>query len=289
MMEQNDLTVQKTATVEAMNSREMQEVKAMVFMAKQFPRDENAALQRILKSCERVSLAEKATYEYPRGKEKVNGPSIRLAEAIAQSWGNLDYGVIELERANGESTMMAYAWDLETNVRDRRVFSVPHFRDTKSGGYRLTDARDIYEITANMGARRLRACILGVIPGDVVEAATDKCQETMVASLGDKLEETIKKMIAAFEKEYKVTKAMLEKLIGCKAEAFSAKDIVRLRSVFASIKEGMAGPEDYFDDFKGPEEPKEKSPFDATKKSEDKPKPAPKDNPNEPKLELGSK
>lgn len=268
---------QKPAPVEAMNSREMQEVKAMVFMAKQFPRDENYALQRILKSCERKTLAEKATYEYPRGDQKVTGPSIRLAEAIAQNWGNMDFGIVELERRSGESVMMAYAWDLETNIRQTRIFTVPHVRETKHGKYKLSDSRDVYEMITNHGARRLRACILGVVPGDVVEAAVEKCQETLAKSLGGKLEEVIKKMVAAFEKEYGATKEMLEKFIGCKAEAFTPNDVVRLGNVFTSIKDGMGKPEDYFEDIKPTRSADEKSPFDEVspeaRKAESKTKP----------------
>ena len=142
MMEHYPEVKQKTAPVEAMNARQMQEVKGMVFMAKQYPREENYALQRILKACERKSLAEQAVYEYPRGGTKVSGPSIRLAEAIAQNWGNIDFGIIELEQNQGESTVMAYAWDLETNTRQTKIFSVPHRRASKKGSYRLTDPRD---------------------------------------------------------------------------------------------------------------------------------------------------
>lgn len=75
-------------------------------------------------------------YEYPRGGTKVTGPSIRLAEAMAQNWGNLDYGLIELEQKAGESQVMAYAWDLETNTRQTIVFSVPHIRATKREMFR---------------------------------------------------------------------------------------------------------------------------------------------------------
>lgn len=269
--------VQKPAPVEAMSSRQMEEVKGMVFMAKQFPRDENESLNRILKACERKSLAEKAMYEYPRGDQKVTGPSIRLAEAIAQNWGNMDFGIVELERRSGESVMMAYAWDLETNIRQTRIFTVPHVRETKHGKYKLSDSRDVYEMITNHGARRLRACILGVVPGDVVEAAVEKCRETMTKNLGGKLEEVIKKMVTTFEKEYCVTKEMLEKFIGCKAEAFTPNDVVRLGNVFTSIKDGMGKPEDYFEDIKLTRSADEKSPFDEVspeaRKAESKIKP----------------
>mgnify|MGYP001350178540 CR=1 FL=1 len=236
-----------TQIAETVISRQAQEVQAAVIMAKRFPRDEYAAFDRIMKACERVSLAESALYEYPRGGQKVSGPSIRLAEAIAQAWGNIDSGVIELEQKNGVSTMMAYAWDLETNTRDTRIFYVRHERKAKGQTHSLDDARDIYELTANLGARRKRACILAVIPGDVVEAAVEKCKQTLKTGYKEPLEDRIRKMIGAFREEFQVTKEMVEKFIGCKVEAFSDNDFVRLRSVYKSLRDGMAKREDYFE------------------------------------------
>jgi len=236
------------ATVEAMISRQAQEVKAAMYVAKQFPRDENAAFTRIMRACERRILAENAMYEFPRGGQKVTGPSIRLAEVLAQSWGNLDFGITELEQKNGESTAMAYAWDLETNVRQTKIFVVKHERKAKGSITKLEDPRDIYELVANNGSRRLRACILGVIPGDVVDAAVEKCKQTMVnGHKGEPLVDRIKKMIAYFDSDFQVSQAMLEKYIGCKADAFSENDFVRLKNVYKALKDGMAKREDYFD------------------------------------------
>ncbi len=78
---------------------------------------------------------------------------------------------------------MAYCWDLESNTRQTKIFQVRHVRDTKSGPKSLRDARDIYELVANQGARRVRACILGVIPGDIVDEALDEVNKTL--KLGD--------------------------------------------------------------------------------------------------------
>jgi hypothetical protein len=233
---------------EVASGRQEQEVKAMVFMAKQFPRDEKTALDKILKSCERPTLAKSAMYEYPRGGQKVTGPSIRLAETIAQSWGNIDFGVTELEQRGGESTVMSYAWDLETNTRQTKVFTQKHERKAGNTLNKLTDPRDIYELVANNGARRVRACILGVIPGDIIEAAVEKCQETMAKSVGsgDKLQEAINKILDSFS-TFGVTKEMVEKFCGCKAEAFTQKDAVRLGGVYTSLKDGMSKPQQYFD------------------------------------------
>lgn len=96
-------------------AREIAEVQGMVVMAKRFPRDKIKATERILNDCMRPKLAENALYTYSRGGTDISGPSIRLAEAIAQNWGNIDFGIKELEQSNGVSKVMAFAWDLETN------------------------------------------------------------------------------------------------------------------------------------------------------------------------------
>jgi hypothetical protein len=192
-------------------------------------------------------LAEVASYTYPRGKERITGPSIRLAEVLAQNWGNMTYGVMELEQKNGESSCMAYAWDLETNVRSEKIFTVKHERWTKNyGAKRLEDPRDIYEHIANMGARRQRACILAIIPKDVVDSAVEECDKTLIGGNSEPLTDRIKKMLDKFT-EHGVTREMIEKRVGCKSDAFTEKDILGLIKVYNSLKDGMGSREDFFE------------------------------------------
>src|SRR5690625_2689596 len=158
--------------------RSIQEVQAAMIIAKKFPRNTVEAMDRILNACTRESLANSALYSYPRGGQEVTGPSIRMAEALAQEWGNIQFGIRELSSENGVSTVEAFAWDVQTNTRQVKVFQVGHTRFARGKVNKLTDPRDIYEMVANYGARRLRACILGVIPGDVTEAAINQCELT---------------------------------------------------------------------------------------------------------------
>lgn len=235
----------QSTTTEMVVSRQAQEVQAAMIVAKRFPRDETASWNRIMNACKRPGLAEKARYEYPRGGENVSGPSIRLAEAMAQAWGNLDFGVIELDQKLGESTVMAYCWDLETNTRQTKIFTVPHIRQTKKGAKTLTDPRDIYEMVANQGARRLRACILGIIPKDVVDDALDQCTKTLTGGK-EPLIDRVRKMVAVFQEKIGVPQPCLEEYIGRKVEAFTEQSIIRLRGVYTAITEGRADREDYF-------------------------------------------
>lgn len=238
-------TRQSEALVAIEAQRAIAEVQAMAIMAKKFPRDQRAAMDRILNACTRPALAEQALYTYARGGTEITGPSIRLAEALAQQWGNFLFGIKELDQRPGESTMQAYAIDLETITRQEKVFQVKHIRDTKKGGYALTDQRDIYELTANQGARRLRACILGVIPGDVIEAAVKQCETT----LKTKAEVTPERLANLLEKfaEFGVTKEMIEKRIQRHIETMSPAQMVDLGKKYNSMKDGMSSAADWFE------------------------------------------
>ncbi|MDE5909829.1 MAG: hypothetical protein K2H52_13960 [Lachnospiraceae bacterium] len=268
-MEGFEMETKKSVTAEMVTSRQTQEVQGQIIMAKKFPRDEIAARNRILTACQRKRLAEQAEYEYKRGTSKVTGTSIRLAEAMAQNWGNLDFGFVELEQRNGESQVMAYCWDLETNTRQTKIFTVPHIRETKNGNYPLTSSRDIYETVANQAARRVRACILGIIPGDIQEEAVEQCRKTLVNGEEKPLEDLIKDCVRTAEKTYQVPQESLEKYIGCKASAFSMNDLIRLKRVFNSIKDGMSKREEIFE-LPGVEKKEVEDAFSGREKKEEK-------------------
>ena len=239
----NHMVTPVTQTTES--SRAVAEVQAALFIARTNPRDQKRAMDRILNACCRTTLAESAVYAYARGGSSITGPSIRLAEAIAQQWGNIQFGIRELSNQGGKSEVQAFAWDVETNPRREITFTVPHVRHTKKGSYKLEDPRDIYELVANQGARRLRACILAVVPGDVVEAAVNQCQLTLQAHT-DVTAEGIKALVSAF-KAFGVTKSQIEKFCQCRAEAIKPAQIIRLRSIYTSLRDGMSNPSDWFE------------------------------------------
>lgn len=235
----------QNAMMEAESQRAIQEVQAAMVIAKRFPRDPVVAMDRILQACTRPSLANSGLYSYSKGGNDVSGPSIRLAEAMAQAWGNIQFGVRELSQSNGESTVEAFAWDVETNTRQVKVFQVSHIRHTKNSQKLLTDPREIYEVVANQGARRLRACILGIIPGDVTEAATQQCETTM-KSTADTSEEAIKKMIEAFS-EFGVSASAIQKRLQCRPEAIRPAQMVQMKKIYASLRDGMSEANQWFE------------------------------------------
>lgn len=258
-------TPPSSAMVEIEQSRAVQEVQAALVIAKKFPRDTNAAYTRVVEACKRITLANQATYSYPKGGKVVTGPSIRLAEVLAQNWGNLDFGVRELERRDSSSHAEAYCWDMETNVRQKKVFEVPHEIMLKTGQMkRITDPRDIYELVANQGARRLRACIIGIIPGDIVDGAVDQCKRTIAKGDDTPLVDRVRKMLVAFL-QYQITTEMIEKRLGHKTDLIDYEEFVDLYGIFNAIKDKQAKRTDFFDFPDGNEEIQEGSTASALK------------------------
>ena len=232
---------------EIASSREANEVMMAMYAAKNAPRDPLTVYDRIMTDCGRYNLAEKAIYSYPRGGTTVTGPSINLARVLIRHWGNSRSGFTVLDQTATESTVEAYCWDLETNYKASKIFTVPHVRETKKGSYPLTDPRDIYELIANQAARRERACILSVIPQDIVDAAVGKCQDTLKKGGSMPLPDKIRSLVSQFQKQYGVTRQQLEAYTGTKVEAFSEQTVNDLKAVYNAIREGEATASSFFD------------------------------------------
>lgn len=241
---------QGSAGALAIQSRENAEVMAMAVMAKRFPRDPIVACDRIRNAFTRPSLAEKAQYQFARGGSDILGPSIHSAQAIAQQWGNMSNGWREVSRYVGSdgvgvSEVEAYSVDYETVNRESITFHVRHWRDTKGGGYKLKDERDIYELCANQAQRRKRACILAQLPGDIVDMAMQQAGVTL-KSKADTSPEAMAKMVETFAL-FGVTKEHIEKRIQRRLDAIQAAQVIQLKRIYVSLREDMSVPEDWFE------------------------------------------
>lgn len=228
-------------------SRAEAEVKAMVVVAQQRPRNIQMALAEMQQSCGLTAMAERAFYRYSRGGSAVTGPTVQLMRELARCFGNVTYGIAELRRddAAGVSEMQAFAWDLQTNTRSAQTFIVPHTRDTRNGRTVLTDARDVYEATANQGARRLREAIRAVLPPWFVEQAVDLCNQTLKSGGGKPLPQRIADAVKLFG-AIGVTADRLEAKQGRKRDAWTEHDVAQLGVIYKSIDRGEITPDEEF-------------------------------------------
>jgi len=242
------ITEHAPGAIDVEQAKAIEEVKAAMVVAKASPRNVNACVGEIVQACQRPLLAEAAMYEYPKGGTRITGPSIRLVEAIYQAWGNMKVGIRELARTEGISYAQAFAVDLQKNNWETIDFQVEHRIALKGGKMKtITDPREIYELVANYGQRRKRAAVLRLIPGDVVDIAVQEAQRTLEKAEGMNLEKNIPIMLKTFADEFNVTKEMIEKRIGHHADSISPTEMVSLKAVYRSLKDGMGKAFDHFD------------------------------------------
>lgn len=230
-------------------TRAAAEVLAAVRVAQECPRDLQMARTTMQDSCRQMYLAERAFYRFPRGGQTVTGPTVHLARELARCFGNVQYGIAELSRDDqyGQSEMIAFAWDVQTNTRNSNTFIVPHLRDKKGGPERLIDVRDIYENNANNGARRMRQAIYSILPPWFTEEAQEICRQTLKNGGGRPLSHRIGDAIAGFKK-LGVSLDRIESKLGTPKDRWDDMDVAQLGIVFRSIEAREVRIEDEFPD-----------------------------------------
>ena len=228
-------------------SRAVAEVQGALTVAQQRPRDIIRAMNAALETCKTIEMAERAFFKFPRGGKSITGPTIHLAVELARCWGNIKYGIAELDRDDhdGRSEMLAIAWDLETNTQSTMTFIAPHKRDKRGGAEVLSDLRDIYENNANMGARRLRECIFRILPPSLIERAKSQCMATLKDGGGRPLVERLANMIQAYEK-IGVARDRIEQKSGMSVNKMTELDVANLQVSWQSINRGEISAEQEF-------------------------------------------
>jgi hypothetical protein len=226
-------------TTQVESSRAVAEVAAMVRIAQDNPRDLDRARRQMLASCDQYPMAERAFFSYRRGGSVISGPSVHLARELARCFGNITYGVSEIDRDDvlGRSEILAWAWDVESNTREAITFVVPHQRD--AGGERkpLAEIRDVYENNANQGARRLREALLDLLPPWFVEEAKGRATATL--ERGDSAEPfDMRRAKAAtwFAEVAGVTRAQLEDKLGRAFADWTPVDLAQLTVLRTSLQ-----------------------------------------------------
>jgi hypothetical protein len=223
-----------------------QEVQAAIIVAKRFPRNEDAAFQQLMKSCQRPTFAGDVTYSFPRGKATVTGPTIYLAREFARLWGNIRHGCDVVAEDDEERTIRAWAWDLQTNVKVSHdvTFKKLIQRSKWVDGEKTTawiepDERDLRELTNKHAAIAKRNCLLELLPSDMVEDAIAKARETLLNKATKDPDELRKNIITGFG-SLNVSVENLEAYLGHKISECTPAELVDLRGHYKSIKDGNA-------------------------------------------------
>ena len=138
-------------------------------------------------------IAESCIYALPRGGKTIAGPSVRLAEIVASSYGNLHVASRVIDVTDKEVVAQGAAWDLEKNLR---VIVEARRRITNKYGKRYDD--DMITVTgAAAGSIALRNAIFRVVPRAYVDQLYAGVREVAVGNaktLSTRREEVIARL-----------------------------------------------------------------------------------------------
>ena len=138
---------------------ERAQIDMQIATAKQFPRSISEAMDKAKNlACYSPLIASQCTYSVPRGGKKITGPSIRIAEIMGTSWGNLRYGGRVLSIGERSLVCQGVCHDLETNVsvsvevsrgildRDKHRYSEDMIVTTSMAGISIAIRNAIFKI-----------------------------------------------------------------------------------------------------------------------------------------------
>lgn len=237
---------QATAVEQA---RAVAEVAAAVRVAQDFPRDMSRAIEQMRQSCSQMSLAQRAFYSLPRAGGRVEGSTVHLARELARCFGNVEYGIRETRRDDdsGISEVLAWAWDVENNVRQSRGFVVPHQRMKSGNRQALTDLSDIANNNNSVAARALRECILTLLPVWFRDEAELIAGRTLAGDgTTQPLPKRIADALAYFSREFNVTPEQIEARLSRPHAKWTAGDLATLAVIGSEIGRGEKTVEDEF-------------------------------------------
>lgn len=218
------------------------EVDMQVSTARRFPRSVKTFKERALSLATLdEETAASCFYSLPRGGKPIEGPSARLAEIVAASWGNIRSQACVVDIDNKFVTAKGTCWDLENNTA---VSVEVQRRITDKSGRRYND--DMIGVTANAAcAIALRNAIFKVVPMAMVKPIYDKAREVAIGN-AETLVARRAKMVAHFGKMHVQPAQIFAKVDKASVEDITLDDLAILIGLATAIKDGDTTVDDAF-------------------------------------------
>jgi hypothetical protein len=151
------------------------EIEAQITAAHSYPRSVSRFLREATGLATiSVDVAESCIYSLPRAGKAITGPSVRLAEIMASSYGNLQVAARIVDVEDTEIIAQGMAWDTEKNLR---CVVETRRRITDKHGRRYNE--DMITVTGNAAASiALRNAIFRVVPRAYVDSVFERVRQT---------------------------------------------------------------------------------------------------------------
>lgn len=217
-------------------------VDIQVATARQFPRSITSFIQRATEMATLTpEIAASCVYALPRDGKTIEGPSARLAEIVANAWGNLRIQAGATENDDRYITARGEAWDCEANTAI--AFEVRR-RITNRKGDTFSD--DMISVTGNAAASiALRNAVFKAVPSSFWRPIYLKCRQVVAGdarTFSSRRDEQMKAFAVMG-----VTEPQICGLLKVKGKLdITLEHMTTLVGVFNSIKEGETTIEEAF-------------------------------------------
>lgn len=266
------IEILQVSNIESLGALNRSEIDAQIATAKAYPRN----LANVLNNIETLATMDEETasacfYMLRRQGKLIEGPSVRMAEIIASSWGNIRVQARIIANDGKMITAQGVCHDLESNYA---VSAEVKRRITDKNG--KTYSEDMQVVTGNAACSiAMRNALFKVVPQALIKKVMDKAKQV---SLGNatSLEETRMKMMDYFQKIGVDQQHIFDYFSVAKIEEIDVDMVVELRGLATAIKDGTTTVQETFFPKPGTIETKEEvKPADdlfAENKEEKKPK-----------------
>ena len=242
VIEPEKVEVLQVSNADSLAALNRSEIDVQIATAKQYPRN----LAQVLKNIETLATMDEETagqcfYILKRKDKRIEGPSVRMAEIIASSWGNIRLQARIIANDGKMITAQGICHDLESNYA---VSSEVNRRITDKHGN--TYSEDMQVVTGNAAcAIAMRNALFKVVPAALVKKVIAKAK---LVSLGkaNSLEESRQKMLDYFKKLGVEDKNIFDYLSISKVEEIDTDMLVELRGLANALKEGTTTVQETF-------------------------------------------
>jgi len=243
----------------AMAVKEKALMEARMAIARERPRDWMHVRDRLLKECQRPGFADAAIYSKPVAGQKIEGMSIRFAEACIRSMGNLRTTTELVEDEPKKVVYRVTVMDLESgsSFDDEITLTKTVERSSlKQGQVALSERKNSRgqttyvvlatddELANKKGAavsKVIRNAVLRLMPGDIVDECRVVAERTIATRDAKNPQAARNALLDAFSALGVQPKQVAEYLGKESAELITPAEVTKMRPVYQAMKdEGLA-------------------------------------------------
>lgn len=221
-------------SADALMALNRSEIDTQIATAKRYPRSIRQFKENAMEmACLDEDTAASMFYALPRGGKKIEGPSVRLAEVVGSSWGNLRYGSRVVAIDDKFITAQGACMDLEKNIA--ATVEVKR-RITDSKGRRYND--DMIQVAGNAACSiALRNAIFKVVPFGLVKPVYENARLTSIGK-AKSMAERRAAALEWFQKAGATVEQVLQAIDRKGVDDITIDDLYTLTGLRTAIKDG---------------------------------------------------